>query len=451
MPREYALAQGRRQRPASCVRRKVVLAVMCLALAACQRAAPVYDTADLADDASPADLVAMAAQVRESVERLSGLELRAPLRMRWQSRADARQYVEQRLAQEMPPERLEGVRLTYVTLGVLPDTLDLRALLLDLYTEQVLGYYDPRSESLFLVEGEDVESLRPVLIHEMVHALQDQHSDIEALVAFERGTDRQAAAHAALEGHAMIVMFTTLAEQAARERLDPTTLPNPAEDLRGALSAQNEQFPVFQRAPAIIRETLLFPYAHGTDFVYQLLRSRAGADQYLAPLDTLLPESTSQVLHPAARFVRGRETPVEPRFAEPARGWQVLYENNFGELETGIILGHHIGDAGRRAAQGWAGDRYRLLRGDDGTLILDWVTVWRDAAAADRFAGAARRLATARLGRRAAVERFDLAGHPGVRIIDTPTFQDEAAYAPVALHVLTAADVARMLRTTAQH
>jgi hypothetical protein len=451
LSREFGLTAARARWLAKPIRRSVGLAVACLVvLAGCQRAAPVYDTTDLADDASPADLVAMAAQVREPVERLSGLELRAPLRMRWQSRADARSYVEQRLAQEMPPERLEGVRLTYVTLGVLPDTLDLRALLLDLYTEQVLGYYDPRSESLFLVEGEDVEMLRPVLIHEMVHALQDQHADIEALVAFERGTDRQAAAHATLEGHAMIVMFTTLAEEAARERLDPATLPNPADELRGALTAPDGQFPVFQRAPAIIRETLLFPYVHGTDFVYQLWRSRAAAGRYPAPLDTLLPESTSQVLHPVARFVRGRETPVEPRFAEPATGWQVVYENNLGELETGIILAHHAGDGARRAAQGWAGDRYRLLSSTDGTLILDWVTAWRDAAAADRFAAAARRLATGRPGRRATVERLDLAGHPAVRIVDMPADQPGVEYTPAALRVLDPADVAHMLRTTEQ-
>jgi hypothetical protein len=436
------------QRGAAAVRRAWLIAMSCcLALAACQRAAPVYDTTGLADDGSPDDLVAMAAEMRESVERLSGLDLREPLRMRWQSRADARQYVEQRLAQEMPPERLEAVRLAYVTLGVLPDTLDLRALLLDLYTEQVLGYYDPRSETLYLVEGEDLDVLRPVLVHELVHALQDQHTDIDALVAFERGADRQAAAHAALEGHAMVVMFAVLAEAASGRRLDPAALPNPADELGAALGGDDEQFPVFGRAPAIIRETLLFPYVRGTDFVHQLWRSQAGAERYAAPLDTLLPVSTSQVLHPAERFIRGREQPVEPRFAAPAAGWRVRYENNLGELETGIILAHHGGEAARAAARGWAGDRYRLLDREDGSLVLDWITVWRDNAAADRFAAAAGRIATGRPGRRAVIHRVDVAGYPAVRFIDAPADLPEQAYTPAAVTVMDPADVARLLRT----
>jgi hypothetical protein len=421
-------------------------AVVALLLAGCRPAAPDYDPAELADADSPAELVAMAAQVREQVERLSGLDLREPLRMRWQARADARRYVERRLAEEMPPARLEGMRLTYATLGVLPDTLDLHALLLDLYTEQVVGYYDPRERTLFLVEGEDAESLRPVLIHELVHALQDQHADIEALVAYERGSDRQAAAHAALEGHAMLVMFTALQEAAARRSLDPATLPNPAEELGSALAEQHEQFPVFRRAPQIIRETLFFPYVSGTTFVWQLWRSRQGEDRYPAPLGELLPSSTSQVLHPVERFIRARAEPVELRFADAPADREVLFENTFGELETGIILAHHGGDGQRRAAQGWAGDRHRLVRDATGAIVLEWVSAWRDPAAAQRFATAAARLAQ-RAGRRTLVDRTEIAGYPAVRVLDMPADLPADRWPPTPVRVLDAAEVARLLRT----
>jgi hypothetical protein len=417
-----------------------------LTLAACRPGAPAYDPAEIADAESPADLVAMAAEVREQVERLSGLELRAPLRMRWQSRAEARRFVEQRLAEELPPDRLEGMRQVYVTLGVVPDTLDLHALLLDLYTEQVLGYYDPRAETLFLVEGEGAAALRPVLIHELVHALQDQHTDIEALVAFERGADRQAAAHAALEGHAMVVMFTALQESAARRRLDPAALPDPAAELGLALEEQHEQFPVFRRAPPIVRETLLFPYVHGTTFVWQLWRSQAGQDRYAPPLAELLPSSTSQVMHPVERFIRGREEPVELSFADPPADGQLLYENTFGELETAIILAHHGGDGQRAAARGWAGDRYRLTSDAAGGLVLEWTSVWRDAAAADRFVAAANRLRGGRPGRAIRIAREDFAGLPGVRVIDAPAAAVPDVV-PTPVRVLDAEEVARLLRT----
>jgi hypothetical protein len=428
-----------------CTRRMSATAAIlaALSLAGCGRDAPGAATEGIADAESPADLAAMAADVRERVERLSGLRLREPLRIRRQPREAASRYVEERLAHEMPPERLEGARLTYATLGLLPDTLDLRALLLELYTEQVLGYYDPGSRTLYLVEGADTDALRPVLVHEMVHALQDQHTDIEALVAWERGADRQAAAHAALEGHAMIVMFTALAEIAARRALDPLSLPNPAHELGAALEEQNEQFPVFRRAPRVIRETLLFPYIHGTDFVYELWRSRQGEVAYPAPLDTLLPASTAQVMQPAERFIRGRADPVELRFDGEPGGWRVRYENTFGQLETAILLAQHGGEVARRAAQGWAGDRYRLLQHEDGALVFEWTAAWRDPASADRFAAAARALDGRSPERRTTVERLVVDGHPAVRVVDAPAAAAAQDFTPSAVSVVPGPGVAR--------
>jgi hypothetical protein len=391
-------------------------AVACLILAGCRADAPARDTGDVADAESPAELTAMLRELLPRIERLSGLDRLEPLRMRRQDRASASAFIAARLDAEMPPARLDGIRRTYAALGLLSDTLDLRALLLDLYTEQVVGYYDPRTTTLYVLEGEDAASLRPVLTHELVHALQDQHTNLDSLVAFERGGDRQAAAHAALEGHAMLVMFAVLAEEAARRQIDPASLPNPADELGPALAAQNEQFPVFRRAPPIIRETLLFPYMRGSDFVYHVWQAVRGADRYPAPLDTLMPQSTAQVLRPIERFVQQRTHPIELRFELPA-GSEPLYENTFGELETSIFLAVHLGDAARASARGWAGDRYVLLPGSGGD-VLHWVSVWESDADAARFADAATRAGARRPHRHVEVLRDSVAGHAAVRIID---------------------------------
>jgi hypothetical protein len=406
-------------------------------LAACRAESPAPATAGLADEASPADLVALVQEMMPRIERLSGLDRIDTLRLRRQDRAAASRYVADRLATELPPARLEGIRRTYIALGLLPDTLDLRALLLELYTEQVLGYYDPASGTLFILEGEDAESLRPVLAHELVHALQDQHTNLDSLVAPARGNDRQTAAHAAMEGHAMIVMFAVLAELTTGRRLDPVALPNPADELGPALAAQNEQFPVFRRAPRVVRETLLFPYLHGSDFVYRVWRSMPGGDRYPAPLDTLLPQSTAQVLHPVERFIRAREEPVEPRFDDAPAGWRVLYENSLGQLETSIYLAEHLGETARASAYGWAGDRYALLSDAAGHDVLHWVSVWETAADADRFAAAAQAAAVAR-ARRISVAREDAAGHAVVRIVDAPAALDPATLGVPAYRLVTA-------------
>jgi hypothetical protein len=93
------------------------------------------DAGPVVDTESPRDLARVVEQMMPALERISGLDRVETLRVRRQSREGARAYVMARLDEEMPPAEREIVRRTYVALGLLPDTLDLEALLLDLYTE----------------------------------------------------------------------------------------------------------------------------------------------------------------------------------------------------------------------------------------------------------------------------------------------------------------------------
>lgn len=377
-----------------------VLLLTCVSATACR-------SQDRGNDVSPA-LIAAVDTLMPKLEVLSGLKKLRPVTLSEQTREELRGYVEQRLDEELPPKELEGIRGTYVALGLIPDTLDIRSLLLDLYQEQVAGYYDPKSDKFYLVKGTPVEMLRPVLAHELVHALQDQHVDLDSLIARERGNDRQTAAQAAIEGHATLVMFALLAQEASGQEIGPGDMPDISAQLQPALDAQNSQFPVFKRAPRIIRETMVFPYVGGAGFVQKVWAANA-ARGFVAPLGVLLPQSTEQVLHPAERFLGVRDEPTELRFAS---GQNVAYENTLGEMELGIFLEEH--GAQKTAAHGWDGDRFRLLQ--NGTLI--WALVWDDAAAADRFAAVYRQVAARRTARVARVERTEVSGRPVVMIID---------------------------------
>ena len=400
------------------------VALVLFAVAACggdsRRAGAAAGSAAIVDAGSPDDLADAVTAMMPALERLSGLDRIETLRVRRQSREGARAYVKLRLNEELSPAERAAVRRTYVALGLLPDTLDLDALLLDLYTEQVLGYYDPSERTLFVVSGESVRELQPVIAHELVHALQDQHTNLDSLIAGDRGNDRQTAAHAAMEGHAMLVMFTLLAEQAARTTIDPAALPNPAGELGPALEAQNSEYPVFRRAPPVIRETLLFPYLSGVDFVHTLWAARQPLPRYPAPLDSLLPQSTEQVMHPEERFIGRRDEPVDVPMGEFPGGWDVEREDVFGQLETAIYLEQHLGRAARQAADGWGGDRHALLVSPDGADVIFWLSVWDTPAAADRFAAAVRRIADLRPGRRVIAEREEVGGRAAVRIVDAP-------------------------------
>lgn len=238
----------------------------------------------------------------------------------------------------------------------------------------------------------------------------------------------------------MLVMFAVLAEEASRRPIDPAMLPNPADELGPALETQNEQFPVFRRAPPIVRETLLFPYVRGSDFVYRLWRSQRGAERYPAPIDTLLPQSTAQVLRPLERFIEARHDPVEIRF-DVTPGWRTLREDTFGQLETAIFLGEHLGANARIAANGWAGDRYVLLTAEESAAnvdVLHWISVWETAADADRFAEAAQRIAERRAARQTVVMRYALDGLAAVRMIDAPRGVAFDGIAETGVRTLTA-------------
>ncbi len=364
------------------------------------------------------------------LERISGLEKLKPITMHQQSREELRKYVEERLREEMPAEEMRGLKAAYAALGLVADTLDIEKLLLDLYTEQVAGYYDPRTDAFYMVEGTPKDLLRPTLAHELVHALQDQHTNLDSLISRKRGNDRQSAAQAAIEGHATLVMFAVLA--GGGSNFDPAVLPDMSEQLGSVMEAQNSQFPVFRSAPRIIRETMLFPYMGGASFVQEMWRAQANTPQrFAAPLDARMPQSTEQVLHAREKFTTARDEPTELRFTQGMQG-VVVYENTVGELEIGILLQEHLGN--RAAAAGWDGDRYRLIEQGDREILL-WQSVWDDAASADRFAQAYRQIATKRKDRAIRVDRNMIGDMNGVWIVDAPSGTNVLEINPVALQI----------------
>jgi hypothetical protein len=385
---------------------KKCMVLLALAIAAC---------GDQKEDAPPSDLQTLLDSVMPRLQVLAGLPQKSPVQMSLQPRDSLRKYIEARMNEELPTAELEGIRKTYVALGLIPAELDLRALLLDLYTEQVVGYYDPDAKKLFVVEGADRDQVQPVLVHELVHALQDQHTNLDSLISRERGNDHQSAAQAAIEGHATMVMFAFLAEAQAGGPVDPRVLPDIGEQVRPSIEQQNSQFPVFQKAPRILKETMLFPYASGAAFVQKLwirpLQSGFG-DPYPAPLGDRMPQSTEQVLHPESRYMVQRDSPTELRFASGTS----VRDNSLGELEVSVWLTEHLGADGARWSQGWDGDRYRLIE-SNGSSVLVWYSVWDSEGAADSFANAARSIAQKR-GRGGSVERVAIDGMPGVRVVD---------------------------------
>ncbi len=378
-----------------------------------------------ADPAADSALRAMAAELTPAVESLASLSFRRPPRLARASRETLERFLVAHLEEEWPAERARAVRDAYARLGLVSDTLDLRALLRDLLLEQVVGYYDPAADTLFVRTGVDSSLVRPVVVHELVHALQDQHLDLDSLTdALSEHNDRSAAAQSALEGHATFVMMEWELSRRIGGGVDLARMPDLSGLLGGANLASLAGMPALSGAPEVVRETLLFPYVGGLGMVQALWRARSDRP---APMGRWMPTSTEQVIHPGRLLSEPPDAPTEVRFRAPPEGWREVHADALGELEMRVWLGTHLADSARArsAAAGWDGDRYRLLRGPEGREALAWVTVWDGPDEADDFRRAAEqayeRLQADRPGRRHEIRRREVGGRPAVTIWDGPS------------------------------
>ena len=177
-------------------------------------------------------------------------------------------------------------------MGLVPVDLDLRAVLMSLYTEQIAGFYEPDSTALFVMDDQPEELLEGLLVHELVHAIQDQHIDLDSITDRKLGNDQIIAAQSVIEGQATLVMLEFMTERATGVAVDLGQTSEFSSQIRQLLEETRSQFPVLANSPRVIRESLLFPYLAGVSFV-QSLWSQVGR---VAPFGEWLPISTEQVL-----------------------------------------------------------------------------------------------------------------------------------------------------------
>ena len=354
------------------------------------------------------DISALVDSLRPRVEEAVGLPFREPPRSAMVSKDDVRRYIVARLDAEFPPSRREGVQAAYRLFGLLADSLNLDALLLDLYTEQVAGYYDPQTSTLYGVIGGDETQLRLVLAHELVHALQHQYLPLDTLMRSGDDGDLTGATQAVLEGHATLASITLMTGGS-----DIASTPEFWENYKEQVRAGQQSMPVFSRAPLVLREALIFPYVAGAEFMRWWQAERRTP----LPRREELPRSTEQVLHPDRYPADG---PVRLRFTDSAAA---QFEDTLGELEAAVLLAVFRGaaQASLDLPLGWGGDRYRLYSSPNGPALV-WYSVWDGAPQRDRFLAAAREgfRRVQRAGYRVEVAPLAIEGRAGIRMVHRP-------------------------------
>ena len=333
---------------------------------------------------APAALVAAARAVSREVAGIRELPWHRPVDFRVSDRPTIQAYARRSLEREMSPAQWRSYEALLEHVGLIPRELDLEELVVDLYSEQIAGYYDPHLKTFYLADWLPPLLQRAVVAHEVAHALQDQHFDLERWLSEIPPTeDGSLARGAVVEGDAMAVMIAYL--------LVPTgmrieQLPDVASLMGGAGANAASAYPTFDRAPEALQRLLLFPYVEGSAFVIAALR--AGGWDAVDRLYREPPTSTEQVLHPE-RYWGTRDDPRPLAVPGAGSAAQLLTSGSWGEFGTRLVIAAALGDsAAAVAARGWDGDRYGLYRLPDGGRRYAWSLVWDTPRDAEQFAHA---------------------------------------------------------------
>jgi hypothetical protein len=331
-----------------------------------------------------AEFVAAADEVLQQMSEITGLKLRTPLKKTLRSREEIRAYVVREMDEEKNPgERYAGAK-SAEAFGLLPKGFDFDNFMVALLTEQIAGLYDPKAHEFYIADWIPLGDQRMVMAHELTHALEDQHFNIEPWVKAARpNDDAEIAREAVLEGSAMAAMVDYLLQGTGRSLkefpdFDPSMF-------LGDLGST----PTLAKAPPFIKDALIFPYLGGLQFSAAVMKDKGW--NALAGIFDKPPVSTQQILHPA--LYRSGKTPAEIKL--PAidkmlgNDWAKLEENVMGEFGWKEILKQFLGqDRAKTLAAAWDGDRYAVFEHKN-TKRLVLVARLRLASPeqADRFFG----------------------------------------------------------------
>src|SRR5919112_5556857 len=158
------------------------------------------------------------AEVLQETSEIRKLAILRPVQSGAQSRAEIEQMLVRNLDESATPEELRASEAVMKKLGLAPADFQLRPFIIKLLAEQVAGYYEPKTREFYLADWIDLDGQKPVIAHELTHALQDQHFNLRRFEDWpDHESDSELAAHALIEGDAMLAMTHYILKDPARQ------------------------------------------------------------------------------------------------------------------------------------------------------------------------------------------------------------------------------------------
>ncbi len=328
----------------------------------------------------------------EQVVQLRGLEFRnsAPC---WV--LSKRQLLARTRARAPEPETTEGSAYALMALGWIQRRTELDRIVQCVMTE-IAGYYETREKAVYLISDGEISGAmaKLVLAHELTHALQDQHFDLERLLLggdevtiTSFPLDQEQASRALIEGDASLLTAQYL-QSLPREEIwtyvqEVWQLPSSC----------------LENISPHLREMWYFPYTYGTQFV-NFLYERGGWAEVNAAYGSP-PVSTEQILHPE-RYLAGdvpRTVPSVDLSGVLKESWKPVFGGTVGEFALRLFLGEWLVEPlVLSATRGWGGDALTVYVDERGQTLLILHTVWDTPEDAGEFREALESSASARYG-----------------------------------------------------
>lgn len=322
------------------------------------RPAPAAPAADA--DAALAKLLARTDAVAREVSKIRGLRLVRPIPNEVVDRDELRRRLLAMASEDKAKAETAAAAIALARWGLIPLDTDYEALMVDVMTEQLAGYYDTDTKRLTISKsaGADAQWAELVLAHEIDHGLQDQAFDLKKFEDLpDAEGDARMARRALVEGDGVALMIELLVLRNGGKV--PWGNPRVADALVEAMAEPGDG--TIDRAPIAIREAMLFPYRAGFAFVAALRRRQpwSAVDAAFARP----PRSTEQIMHPDRYVSDEKPIPIELDPVTSLRGYARIDESVWGELGFQLFLRSHGIDAAiaARAAAGWGGDRSVVL------------------------------------------------------------------------------------------
>jgi len=333
----------------------------------------------------------------------TGLPIKHKVKRRLTKRDEVQSYIQKNMKEDKDAKRLERSSAVLKKFGLLPRNFDLSKFLVTMLREQVAGYYDVKTKTVNLLNWLDVEQQKPVLAHELTHALQDQSFGIEKWMkgSTENSDNKEndpspsdiendeetAARQAVVEGQAMAVLLDYSLAPTGKTLLDS---PQIVDALKQGMLVGTADSPAFRDAPIFLKEELTFPYRYGLDFTSALLQAGGKQLAYAGAFKDP-PKTTREIMEPETYLAHEKLEPMKMIDMErDFKGYEPFDIGAMGEFDVDILVEQYAGrdEAGAMYPE-WRGGYYFAGRpkGDKSAPIgLLYVSRWSSAAKAAEFA-----------------------------------------------------------------